>query len=75
MSQNKDINPEIKSDSDQKDNQKDISNNQTPETESAERDKKEEDLRTTNKLLKNTHLKPADEQQFEENKQNQCITG
>lgn len=75
MSQNKDIKPEKKSDLDQKDNKKERRNYQTPENVSAERDKEEEDLKPKNKLLKNTHLKPADEQQFEGNKQNQCEIG
>jgi len=67
MNQNKNIIPDQGSDLNQKEQKRDKVNPQTKEPDLTERDMKDGDLKPTNKISKNVHTKPAEEQQLEDN--------
>lgn len=67
MNQNKKIIPDQEPDLNQKEQKRDKDILQTKETDLTERAVKDGDLKPTNKISKNVHTKPAEEQQLEDN--------
>jgi len=67
MNQNKKIITDQEPDLNQKEQKRDKDILQTKETDLTERAVEDGDLKPTNKIFKNVHSKPAEEQQFEDN--------
>ena len=67
MNQSKKIIPDQEPDLNQKEQMRDKDILQTKETDLTERAVKDGDLKPTNKISKNVHTKPAEEQQLEDN--------
>jgi len=65
MDENKSLLPKQESDIIQKGGELDKSHDKTKDMDLPEEDTKDGDLKPTNKISENIHIKPADEQQFE----------
>lgn len=75
MNQNKKIITDQEPDLNQKEQKRDKDILQTKETDLTERAVEDGDLKPTNIISKNVHIKPAEEQQFEDNSQNPIVMG